>query len=124
MDASLGDGGVSKYNPGWAMYVAKKATDIHIPGPSDTYVFLDEHPDSIDDGIFYTPNVPWGQLLELPGCQHAGACGVTFADGHSEVHKWRGKFADQPVKYIYTIRYTVPMNDPDMMWLESRTPLQ
>jgi prepilin-type N-terminal cleavage/methylation domain-containing protein/prepilin-type processing-associated H-X9-DG protein len=123
MNAALGDG--YKINPGYgnALYVAKKATDIHNPGPSDIYVFLDEHPDSLDDGIFYTPNMVWGSLVELPGCQHAGACGVSFADGHSEIHKWRGKFSNQPVKYAYTIGVSVPLNDPDMIWLETHTPV-
>jgi prepilin-type N-terminal cleavage/methylation domain-containing protein/prepilin-type processing-associated H-X9-DG protein len=124
MDAALGDGG--KINPGYGnpLYVATKQTDIHSPGPSDVYVFLDEHPDSLDDGIFYTPNAKWGSLVELPGCQHAGACGVCFADGHAEIHKWRGKFSNEPVKYVYTIGVAVPLNDPDMLWLETHTPLK
>jgi prepilin-type N-terminal cleavage/methylation domain-containing protein/prepilin-type processing-associated H-X9-DG protein len=123
MDAALGDG--NKFNAGYgnAWYVAKKQNDIHLPGPSGVYVFLDEHPDSLDDGIFYTPNRAWGSLVELPGCQHAGACGVTFADGHSEIHRWRGKFSNQPVKYIYNINVAVPLNDPDMIWLETHTPV-
>ena len=125
MDAALGDG--TKYSGtgyGNYWYLARRISDIHFPGPSDVYVFLDEHPDSLDDGIFYTPNRPWGSLIELPGCQHAGACGVAFADGHSEIHKWRGKFAHQPVTYIYTINIAVLMNDPDMLWLASHTPVK
>jgi prepilin-type N-terminal cleavage/methylation domain-containing protein/prepilin-type processing-associated H-X9-DG protein len=124
MDAALGEG--NKFNAGYgaAWYVAKKLTDLHSPGPSDIYVFLDEHPDSLDDCIFYTPNRPWGNLVELPGCQHAGACGVSFADGHSEIHKWRGKFGNQPVRYAYTIGVAVPLNDPDMLWLETHTPVK
>jgi len=123
MNAALGEG--TKFNAGWgsAWYVAKKQTDIHLPGPSQVYVFLDEHPDSLDDGIFYTPNKPKGSLVEIPGCMHAGACGVTFADGHSEIHKWRGKFANQPVTYNYTINVSVPTGDPDMAWLADRTPI-
>jgi prepilin-type N-terminal cleavage/methylation domain-containing protein/prepilin-type processing-associated H-X9-DG protein len=123
MDAALGDG--NKFNAGYgsAWYLARKATDIHNPGPSDIYVFLDEHPDSLDDGIFYTPNRVWGSLVELPGCQHAGACGLAFADGHAEIHKWRGKFSNLPVRYVYTIGVAVPLNDPDMIWLESHTPV-
>jgi prepilin-type N-terminal cleavage/methylation domain-containing protein/prepilin-type processing-associated H-X9-DG protein len=123
MDAALGDG--NKYNMGWgsSWYVAKKMTDIHLPGPSGVYVFLDEHVDSIDDGIFYTPNAPKLLLVELPGNQHAGACGVAFADGHSEVHKWQGKFKEQKVTYKYTINVGVPKGDLDMVWLASRTPV-
>ena len=123
MDGALGEG--NKFNAGYGIYwyVAKKLTAIHSPGPSDVYVFLDEHPDSLDDCIFYTPNRPWGSLVELPGSQHAGACGVSFADGHAEIHKWRGKFSNLPVTYVYTIDVAVPLNDPDMIWLESHTPV-
>ncbi len=129
MDAALGEGcddikysASAGYSGHW--YLAKKSSDIHVPGPSDVYVFLDEHPDSIDDGIFYTPNFPYTTLLELPGCQHAGACGVSFADGHAEMHKLQGKFSSRPVNYMYSIRYVMPLTDPDMLWLESHTPVK
>ncbi len=61
MDAAVGDG--TKYNSpkpfGWTQwYVAKKSTDFHLPGPSDCWVFIDEHPDSIDDCILYTASYP------------------------------------------------------------------
>jgi prepilin-type N-terminal cleavage/methylation domain-containing protein/prepilin-type processing-associated H-X9-DG protein len=129
MDAALGEGrdnikysNQAGYGAHW--YLAKKLSDIHVPGPSDVYVFLDEHPDSLDDGIFYTPNFACATLLELPGCQHANACGVSFADGHAEMHKLQGKLANQPVKYSYSIRFPVPASDPDMLWLESHTPIK
>ena len=102
-----------------------KSTGFHSPGPSNVWLLLDEHPDSIDDGIFYTPNYSAGisSLVEIPGCQHAGACGITFADGHSEIHKWRGEFSNHPVTYIYTINVAIPSNDPDLDWLAQHTPI-
>ncbi len=124
MNGSVGDG--SKFGTGWAnVHIVKKSTEFHTPGPSDVWLFLDEHPDSIDDETFYTPNYTAGitKLLEIPGCQHAGACGVTFADGHSEIHKWKGKFSSQPVTYSYTINVTISSSDPDLAWLAQRTPL-
>jgi prepilin-type N-terminal cleavage/methylation domain-containing protein/prepilin-type processing-associated H-X9-DG protein len=126
MDAAVGDG--NKFTgEGWtnstSFYVAKKSTAFHSPGPSDCWVFTDEHPDSIDDGILYTPNYPYPALLEVPGCQHGGACGLTFADGHSEIHKWRGKFANQPVTYGTLINVAVLRTDPDLLWLAQHTPL-
>jgi prepilin-type N-terminal cleavage/methylation domain-containing protein/prepilin-type processing-associated H-X9-DG protein len=66
-----------------------------VPNPSGLYVTLDEHPDSINDGYFddnANPNVSqrspqnWN---DLPASNHAGACGFSFADGHSEIHKWK-----------------------------------
>jgi len=56
------------------------------------FVFLDEHPDSINDGwfVFCTSADPsernaWS---DLPSSLHSGACGFSFADGHSEIKKW------------------------------------
>ena len=59
--------------------------------PSQTFVFIDEHPDAIDDGYFLVlldqKNV-WGNM---PANYHNGACGLSFADGHSEIRKWKDK---------------------------------
>jgi len=126
MDGAVG-GGNKFTGEGWnnstSFYVVKKSTGFHSPGPSDCWVFTDEHPDSIDDGILYTPNYPYPALLEAPGCQHAGSCGLTFADGHSEIHKWRGQFASQPVAYVTLINVSVLRTDPDLLWLVQHTPL-
>jgi prepilin-type N-terminal cleavage/methylation domain-containing protein/prepilin-type processing-associated H-X9-DG protein len=56
--------------------------------PANTWVTLDEHPDSINDGFFIVSRTPsqWG---DLPASYHNGACGFSFADGHAEVHKWK-----------------------------------
>ncbi len=122
MNASVGDGSKVQF---WSTtYVVKKSTGFHTPGPSDVWLVMDEHPDSLDDAIFYTPNYSAGisTLVEIPGCMHAGACGITFADGHSEIHKWRGTFASQPVKFVYTVNVSIPANDVDLIWLAQHTP--
>jgi len=96
-------GGGDKYqqpgNPfGWSQwFFARKATDFHTPGPSEVWVFSDEHPDSVDDLIMYTSSYAVTSFTELPGSQHGGACGIAFADGHSEIHKWTGPIANVPV---------------------------
>jgi prepilin-type N-terminal cleavage/methylation domain-containing protein/prepilin-type processing-associated H-X9-DG protein len=108
---------------GWtSWYVAIRSTDFHRPGPSDAWVFIDEHPDSIDDALLYTPSYPVTSFIELPGSQHSGACGVTFADGHSEIHKWKGPLASQPVQFNVKQRISCSVTDPDMLWLAQRTP--
>lgn len=71
-----------------------KTTDVL--KPVDMWVFIDEHPDSINDAFFIwnvigasgeaTPS-----FGDVPAFYHNGACGFTFADGHSEVHKWKSK---------------------------------
>ena len=101
INASAGAGSKSWKTLG-TQYSAKKSSDFHTPGPSDVWLFTDEHPDYIDDGIFYTStNAALTQLYEFPGCQHGGAAGISFADGHAEIHKWKGIFANQPVTYNY-----------------------
>jgi len=76
-------------SPGYRQFV--KTTDFR--NPANIYVTLDEHPDSINDGYFWTsipnPIVPTaGNWADLPASYHDGACGFSFADGHSEIHRW------------------------------------
>jgi len=131
MDAAVGDG--IKYNSpkpfGWTQwYVAKKTTDFHYPGPSDCWVFTDEHPDSIDDTLLYTSSYPVTSFTELPGNQHGGGCGMTFADGHAEIHHWKGPVMNAHRTVIYqtvigtTQQVPCQTTDPDMNWLAIHTP--
>jgi prepilin-type N-terminal cleavage/methylation domain-containing protein/prepilin-type processing-associated H-X9-DG protein len=78
-----------------------------IPNPAGLYVTMDEHPDSINDGILATDPDPvisdWSpnQWGDLPGSYHDGACGFAFADGHSEIHKFQSHTCTiLPVRYI------------------------
>ena len=77
MNAAVGNG--PKYsvsNFGWnasQWYVASKSTDFNNPGPSRTWVFTDEHPDSIDDALIYTAPFPTTMFTELLANQHDGA---------------------------------------------------
>ena len=134
MDGAVGDG--DKYEEpgnafGWtAWYVAKKSSDFHTPGPSDVWVFSDEHPDSIDDALMYTANYAVTSFTELPGNQHGGACGLAFADGHSEIHKWVDGVmtSHSQVRYLgpndpgVTQGVTCSSSDKDMLWLAAHTP--
>jgi prepilin-type processing-associated H-X9-DG protein len=61
--------------------------EIIRPSPAQAFVFLDENPQTLDDGYFLVvfATQSWGND---PGIYHNGACGFSFADGHSEIHKW------------------------------------
>ncbi len=66
-----------------------KLSDILRPTPSDLWVFVDEHPDSINDGfIIIGSDNPNAWVNDLPASYHNHACGFGFADGHAENHKW------------------------------------
>jgi prepilin-type N-terminal cleavage/methylation domain-containing protein/prepilin-type processing-associated H-X9-DG protein len=61
-----------------------------VPRPAKTWLFIDEHPDSINDGYFIN-NPELFQWQDIVACYHNGACGFSFADGHSEIKKWRSR---------------------------------
>jgi len=67
---------------------AKLTSELTWPGPAETWVFTDEHPDSINDSGLFNPETPTAWTDE-PANYHNGACGFSFADGHAEIHKWR-----------------------------------
>ena len=68
--------------------------DSHFTRPAATWVFLDEHPDGINDALFgmHMPAATlWPRATtwdDVPGSSHNGACGFSFADGHAEIKKW------------------------------------
>ncbi|HEY5912624.1 MAG TPA: hypothetical protein VJA21_18640 [Verrucomicrobiae bacterium] len=81
------------------------------PPPSMLWVLVDENIYNINDASM-VGNKPY----DCPGSFHNGACGVAFADGHSEIHKWRDQ---RTVDWRGAIHYT-PLN-PDVTWLQERT---
>ena len=71
----------------WKVY--NRESDIIAPTPVNLFVFMDEHPQSINDGaIVINPSTPTRWQDDLPASYHNGACGISFADGHSEIHSW------------------------------------
>jgi prepilin-type N-terminal cleavage/methylation domain-containing protein/prepilin-type processing-associated H-X9-DG protein len=102
--SSDGDGG-SDPTPGgknWGMPQYRQyLKQAQVPRPAKTWLMLDEHPDSINDGYFINnPTTPHWQ--DLPACYHNGACGFSFADGHSEIHKWLSRTSKYTsVNYAY-----------------------
>ena len=99
-----------------------------IPNPSGLFVMLDEHPDSINDGFLQTdPHPNSAAWNDLPATYHNGACGFAFADGHSEIHKFKSTICTiLPVTYPLTKPSWPPFSaDPgagaaDGLWVESR----
>ena len=118
MDAAIG-GGIKYYAGQTWFYNAKKVSDLHTPGPSDCWLFLDQHPDSIDDGSFYY-NSTAATFMELPGSNHGGASGLSFADGHSELYKM--KLGAIPVTYNDYVVNAKYSNAADQAWFAQHTP--
>jgi prepilin-type processing-associated H-X9-DG protein len=67
------------------------------------------------------PNQPASYgFYDLPGCYHNLACGFSFADGHSETHRWRDGRTTPPLLESSNIsdQYSSP-NNPDVAWLQN-----
>ena len=61
------------------------------PGPSDTFVIMDENPYSINDGSLAISALAVAgatYITDWPAGNHGKAAGIAFADGHSTVHRW------------------------------------
>jgi prepilin-type N-terminal cleavage/methylation domain-containing protein/prepilin-type processing-associated H-X9-DG protein len=113
--------------PGSRYKTYGKSSEITDPSPSMLWVFVDEHPDSINDGGFGVemPATPAAtRWVDVPAQYHNNACGFSFADGHSEIHKWRlvgsVRGGIPTVKY-QPITLTAVGNNPDVLWVAKRS---
>ncbi len=104
MNAMLGNagdfsaGGVNTNNPNYKQFFKTS----QIPLPAEIFSFLDEHPDSIDDGYFVnragTRSGTTGissyshyEWTDLPASYHNGSASIVYADGHASLHRWADK---------------------------------
>ena len=104
--------GSSKYPPYFKL--------TNIPAPTMTFVFLDEREDSINDGDFFTAVDSPGTLTDIPASYHGGSGGFSFADGHSEMHKWYSVWITQPIQKTPINGHSL-IGDPgvgDSYWLD------
>ncbi len=99
--------------------IFEKMTDAVEPAPSMLWVFVDEHPDSINDGAFFNSQTD-RRWIDLPANYHNNACGFAFADGHSEIRKWKTTVPREKINFSFTPP-PVPAGDLDWTWTMERT---
>jgi len=125
MNCWLAEGRLSG-SPGYRVF--KKASDLTMPGPSKTWVQIDEREDSIDDDYFAVnmtgyPDAPRTiTFVNYPGSYHGQSAGLSFADGHAELRRWRDSRTMPPL--ISGQRLTLNVSSPnneDLLWLMERT---
>jgi prepilin-type N-terminal cleavage/methylation domain-containing protein/prepilin-type processing-associated H-X9-DG protein len=95
-----------------------KLSQMTKPGPANTFVILDECA-GINDGFFathmagydpYTPSL-WN-FGDIPATYHNNAGSFSFADGHSEIHKWRDS------RTVTAQLFDTSPNNADLAWLQ------
>ena len=109
----------------WGMPQYKQWLKLsQVPRPAKTWLVLDEHPDSINDAYFI--NNPNGQTTwqDIPASYHNGACGFSFADGHSEIKKWKSsasKYSNVIYAYPNPLKPFDAAGRDDFAWYNERT---
>lgn len=114
----LSDQGINENNPHYVQFF--RITDI--PQPAEIFVFVEEHPDSINDGYFlnrYYVN-HWN---DLPASDHNGAAPFVFADGHAQLHRWKEGSTQQPLQPdVVDFPLTLAANQTtDLNWVLKHT---
>ena len=127
---SLATNGVNIHDPHYKQFFKV----AQISRPSEIFVFLDEHPDSINDGYFVndesaagtgsgttygsrvTSSLSW---TDLPGSYHNRSAAFSFADGHSSLHRWMGSRTIRPsVPFAAQLPQPVGNDDlSDFQWV-------
>jgi prepilin-type N-terminal cleavage/methylation domain-containing protein/prepilin-type processing-associated H-X9-DG protein len=99
----------------------------NIVNPSQTWVFVDEHPGSINDAAFANQmrdaETANARIIDMPASYHNGACGFSFADGHSEIKRWRGRTIQPKAVFGQNVALNIPAADsrPDVLWFFQNT---
>jgi prepilin-type processing-associated H-X9-DG protein len=107
------------YYPGYAVF--RKMGDI-TRGAIDTsrlFIFLDEHPGSINDAYFQV-NMTSKTFPDVPASYHNKAASFSFADGHAEIRRWKNASTYQPVQQGVVVK-GIPAGTEDWEWLTERT---
>ena len=99
-----------------------KLSSMTRPGPSKTFVILDESAITINDGFFavnmagFDPYQPSSHaFVDVPATFHNNAGSLSFADGHSEIHKWRDGRTRKAVLF------QASPNNADIAWFQERS---
>ena len=107
--------GGSTWYPDYYRY--DKLADIIRPAPSELWVFVDEHPDSINDGWQITDVTSKDHWVDLAASYHDGACGFVFADQHAEVHKWKEASTRVKVTFYQNNNFPTSGQLRDITWM-------
>ena len=120
-------GGAGQWLPFSSYRTYAKEGDMGIPGPSNLFVFVDEHPNSINDAAFAVKCDSRGagaRMIDYPASYHNGAAGFAFGDGHAEIKKWQDPRTIKPVDFngggVPGGLNVAHPNSLDIAWMQER----
>jgi len=124
MNAMVGDAGAfmdgddNRNNPKYHQF--RKAGEFE--AASETFVYIEEHPDSINDGYFLNIAEEY-KWHDLPASWHNGAANLSYGDGHSDSHRWVNSVTRKPGRPDGA-NLPIPLAESersDFYWLLKRT---
>jgi prepilin-type N-terminal cleavage/methylation domain-containing protein/prepilin-type processing-associated H-X9-DG protein len=110
--------------------VYTKETDLTVPGPANTWLLVDENPNSINDAWMVEdptePSIEDPAWIDCPASYHDGACGMSFCDGHAVIKLWHDRIVldqtDVGVKDPSTwVSPRASQFSPDIFWMVNRS---
>lgn len=124
------DSGLPNFTAGKATNYVTYRDRSSIRAPDNIFVFIDERSDSINDPYFVVDVTNTGDItgqaaanpyiiVDYPAENHRGAAGMSFADGHAELHRWVEDTTTPPEGMAIPRVHTSP-RDRDMQWLQQR----
>jgi prepilin-type N-terminal cleavage/methylation domain-containing protein/prepilin-type processing-associated H-X9-DG protein len=112
--------------PNYVVFI--KESDLNSIDTSRLWLYVDEHPDSINDGAFAVqmPSSAAATVwIDVPAKYHNNACGFSFVDGHAEIHKWQNPDAITNVTYNPLPKSGITaLHNPDIVWVAERTTIR
>jgi prepilin-type N-terminal cleavage/methylation domain-containing protein/prepilin-type processing-associated H-X9-DG protein len=123
-----GDHGLpyQELGPGWRVFLA--LGDLNDPGPSRTWLLIDQREDALnatagfDTDMRGYQNAPGVlEYFDYPGMHHNGGANLSFGDGHVESHRWLDpRTKPAPVKTgLFPSPFPCPSpGNVDILWLQ------
>jgi prepilin-type N-terminal cleavage/methylation domain-containing protein/prepilin-type processing-associated H-X9-DG protein len=113
-------------SPGDVETIYRKTGDLIRPGPSQLFVFADEASYSIDDGFFVCSLQPGhiNEWVNSPASYHGDGGGISYADGHAEIKRWRDAnllAANKSAKEAPSSGVPMDTSVDDLRWLQERS---
>jgi prepilin-type N-terminal cleavage/methylation domain-containing protein/prepilin-type processing-associated H-X9-DG protein len=94
---------------------------VSIRTPAERWVFIEENPYSINDGMFVCDLADVRYWIDVPASYHNHGCALSFADGHVQSRIWHD---GNVVNYHYVTNPNNTPQDPttgDLAWLQQLT---
>jgi len=102
----------------------KPARISQIRQPDQTFLFIEEHPDSINDGTFFVDIYDTGQaarMIDFPAAFHYLGINLSFADGSVRFRQWLDARTMPPSRNTSMTLNVPSPNNPDILWLQGIT---